>query len=146
MSDAIPTEATVTAWARLMRAQRVTLQAVENDLKAAGLPPLGWYDALLELRRTETGSLRPVDLEARLLLAQHNVSRLIDRLQSAGYVQREPCDTDGRGQMVVITQVGHDLLKRMWPVYRAAIQKHVGVKLGDESNAQDLSALLGKLA
>lgn len=145
MSDAIPTEATVTAWARLMRAQRVALQAVEADLKAAGFPPLGWYDALLELRRTETGGLRPVELEAQLLLAQHNVSRLIDRLQSAGYVNREPCDTDGRGQMVVITDAGRDLLKRMWPVYRGAIQTHVGAKLSDDTEASALGTLLGKL-
>ena len=145
MFDVIPTEATVTAWARLMRAQRVALQAVETDLKAAGFPPLGWYDALLELRRAETGCLRPVELEAQLLLAQHNVSRLIDRLQAAGYVNREPCDTDGRGQMVVITDAGRDLLKRMWPVYRTAIQAHVGAKLAGDNEATILGALLGKL-
>jgi DNA-binding MarR family transcriptional regulator len=145
MSDAIPTEATVTAWARLMRAQRVALQAVEADLKAAGFPALGWYDALLELRRTEAGGLRPVELEAQLLLAQHNVSRLIDRLQSVGYVNREPCDTDGRGQMIVITEAGRELLKRMWPVYRAAIQAHVGEKIGNEADSSMLAALLGRL-
>jgi DNA-binding MarR family transcriptional regulator len=145
MSDAIPTEATVTAWARLMRAQRLTLQAVETDLKTAGFPPLGWYDALLELQRMETGGLRPVELEAQLLLAQHNVSRLIDRLQSAGYVNREPCDTDGRGQVVVITEAGCDLLMRMWPVYRAAIQTHVGAKLGGDEESTTLGALLGRL-
>lgn len=144
--SAIPTDAVVTAWVRLIRAQRLALQAVEGELKAAGLPPLGWYDALLELDRSETAALRPHELEARLLLAQHNVSRLVDRLEAAGLVGRSPCDGDGRGQMVTITQAGTNLLRRMWPVYRASIQKHVGEKLGDDAEAQSLADLLGKLS
>ena len=141
----IPSDSVVSAWARLIRAQRITLQAIEAELKKAGLPPLGWYDALLELNRDEAGPLRPHELEARLLLAQHNVSRLIDRLEVAGYVRRQPCDTDGRGQWVAITPSGKDLLKAMWPVYRAAIQKHVGAKLGDDDQAQTLAGLLARL-
>ena len=146
MSDTIPTDAVVTAWARLMRAQRLALQNVEADLKSAGLPPLGWYDALLELKRAGDGGLRPVELEGRLLLAQHNVSRLIDRLEAGGHVERRPCDDDGRGQMVVISRQGLELLKRMWPIYRAAIQRHVGSKLESDVDAAKLAALLDSLA
>ena len=40
------TEATA-AWIRLMRVQSRVLDAVEQDLKKAGFPPLAWYDALL---------------------------------------------------------------------------------------------------
>lgn len=145
MSDPIPTDAVITAWARLMRAQRLTLQNVEADLKRAELPPLGWYDALLELKRAGEDGLRPVELEGRLLLAQHNVSRLIDRLESAGHVARRPCDEDGRGQMVVISRQGQELLTRMWPIYRAAIQRHVGLKLEGEAAAADLAELLDRL-
>ena len=47
MSDK-PTEATIRAWARLMKAQRRALVTVESALKAAGLPQLAWYDGLLE--------------------------------------------------------------------------------------------------
>ena len=57
--------------------------AVEVDLKRAGFPPLSWYDVLLELRRAGDDGLRPLEIEARLLLAQHNVSRLIERLEKA---------------------------------------------------------------
>ena len=46
-------------WMRLMRASRTTLAAIEAALKGAGLPPLSWYDALLELRRAGVGGLRP---------------------------------------------------------------------------------------
>jgi DNA-binding MarR family transcriptional regulator len=134
----------VTAWARLMRAQRHLLSAVEGELKAAGMPPLGWYDLLLELRRAGDDGLRPLELEKRLLLAQHNVSRQIDRLEAAGLAARFPCPADGRGQMVVATEAGRDLLARMWPVYRAAIRRHVGDRL-TKPEAEALGALLAKL-
>src|ERR1700742_3792265 len=85
MSSSIPSQSVVAAWARLNRAQRIALDAVESGLQQAAWPPLGWYDALLELKRSETGALRPLELEKRLLLAQHNISRLIDRLEAQGY-------------------------------------------------------------
>jgi DNA-binding MarR family transcriptional regulator len=138
-----PSDAAVTAWVRLVQASRHALDAVESDLKKAGLPPLAWYDILLELRRA-AGALRPVEIEGRLLIAQHNVSRLIDRLEAAGYVERQPCEEDARGQVVGLTQGGRDLLKRMWPPYRAAIQRHVGAKLADDQAAK-LARLLGQL-
>ena len=145
MTEQPSSEIVVTAWARLMKAQRLVLQAVEAELKGAGFPPLGWYDALLELRRAEAGALRPLELEQRLLLAQHSVSRLIDRLEAAGYVERHACASDGRGQMITIAPSGLELLRRMWPAYRAAIEAHVGVPLGDEARTAELAALLGKL-
>lgn len=145
MIDPAPSEAVVTAWARLLRAQAKVLGAVESALKQHGFPPLAWYDVLLELRRAEGGKLRPVEIEGHLLLAQHNVSRLVDRLEAAGYVERRPHPEDGRSQDVVIIEAGRDLLRRMWPVYAAAIERHVGALLADEAEAQHLSAILGKL-
>ena len=120
------------------------LDGVEHDLKAAGLPPLTWYEVLLELKRPGGGVLRPYELERRLLLAQHNVSRLLERLEKQGLVERRPCSDDGRGQMVVITPAGLDLLSRMWPVYRSAIGRHVGAKL-TEAEADRLHRMLAKL-
>jgi hypothetical protein len=38
-----PCEATILAWARLVRAGQAVLAEVEADLKTAGLPPLAWY-------------------------------------------------------------------------------------------------------
>jgi len=137
-----PTEDAVTAWARLIRAQRVVLAAVEAELKAASLPPLGWYDVLLELVRAEA-PLRPLELEGRLLLAQHNVSRLLDRMEGAGLITRAPFAGDGRGQVVSVTPEGRALQRRMWEVYGPAIQRHLGARLGE--GAGPLAALLGRL-
>ncbi|MCC7348877.1 MAG: MarR family transcriptional regulator, partial [Variibacter sp.] len=75
-----PSAQAITAWARLVRVQQGLLAAVEADLKAAGFPPLAWYDALLELSRAPEGRLRPLELEKAMLLPQYGMSRLVDRL------------------------------------------------------------------
>jgi len=97
------TEATA-AWIRLMRVQSRVLDAVEQDLKKAGFPPLAWYDALLELSRAATGELRPVELERQMLIPQYSTSRLIDRLVDEGLAARRECKIDKRGQFVEITE------------------------------------------
>ena len=124
------TEATA-AWIRLMRVQSRVLDAVEQELKKAGFPPLAWYDALLELSRAPSGEMRPVELEKQMLIPQYSTSRLIDRLVDEGLAARRECKIDKRGQFVEITEAGRELQKKMWSAYSAAIEKHVGSKLSD---------------
>ena len=131
------TEATA-AWIRLMRVQSRVLDAVEQDLKKAGFPPLAWYDALLELSRAPSGELRPVELEKQMLIPQYSTSRLIDRLVDEGLAARRECKIDKRGQFVEITEAGRELQKKMWSAYSAAIEKHVGSKLSDADAAETL--------
>lgn len=142
---ATPTETVVRAWARLVRAQRLALATIERALKAAGLPPLAWYDALLELERAGQDGLRPFELERAMLLAQYNLSRLVDRLEGAGLVERQHCEEDGRGQRLVITHAGRAMRRRMWPVYAHAIETTIGRHLGPQE-AGTLDRLLGRLA
>jgi len=144
VSDRAPSDAVIRAWAHLVRAQGAVLTAVEAELKRAGFPPLAWYDVLLELSRAPREGLRPFELEHELLFAQYNLSRLLDRLEKAGLVERRHCPEDARGQIVAITDAGRALLRRMWPIYRAAIARHLGDKLS-EPEAARLAALLGKL-
>lgn len=143
MSDK-PTEATILAWARLMKAQRRALVTVESALKAAGLPQLAWYDVLLETERAGKDGMRPFELERAMLLAQYNLSRLIDRMTAAGYVERRPCADDGRGYLIAITEAGRALRRRMWPVYARAMEAAVGRRLSARQ-ATALGDLLGHL-
>lgn len=133
------------AWVALMRSQRRVLEAIEQDLKAAGFPPLQWYDVMLELDRAEGGKLRPFEIEKRTLFAQYNLSRLIDRLVRDGLVTRESFADDRRGQWIVITEAGRAKRAAMWQVYGAAIQKHLGAGLTD-SQADDVADLLADVA
>lgn len=134
----------IKTWARLLRVSRNLLERVEAALKRDGFPPLAWYDVLLELRRAGKSGLRPFELQERILLAQYNLSRLTDRLVEAGYAERRPCADDGRGHMLALTADGRDLLRRMWPSYRAAIDSEFGRKLGP-TETRKLMAVLDRL-
>jgi DNA-binding MarR family transcriptional regulator len=139
-----PTETTIHAWTRLMRAQHAALSHIEGNLKQAGLPALAWYDVLLELSRAGEGGLRPFELERRMLLPQYGLSRLIDRIEAAGYLERRPCEADGRGQVLAITEAGEAMRRQMWPVYSAAIEEAVGARL-TAAEAASLAELLQRL-
>ncbi|HEV2626234.1 MAG TPA: helix-turn-helix domain-containing protein [Xanthobacteraceae bacterium] len=106
-------------------------------------PGAAWYDALLELERAG-GSLRPFELERAMLLAQYNLSRLVDRLEKAGYVERRAYADDRRGQVIAITTAGVSMRWRMWSVYGPAIQAAVGGHLSAKQ-IDTLATLLGAL-
>ncbi|RJG44348.1 MarR family transcriptional regulator [Mesorhizobium sp. DCY119] len=143
--DRQPDDTTIAAWIGLSRAQRVATASIEAQLKAAGFPPLAWYDALWELERAGGEGLRPFELERALLFEQYNLSRLIDRLEKAGLVARRACPDDKRGQVLAITPEGLTLRRDMWGVYGPAIEAAVGAKL-DAGEAKVLAGLLTKLA
>jgi len=133
----------VGAWGRLIRVSTTALEAIEADLKAAGHPPLVWYDALLELRRAGECGLRQFELGKQMLLAQYNLSRLSDRLEKAGYAARQTCPEDCRGHKLMITENGLDLLARMAPDYLEAIEKHFTLHL-EPSDIPQLIRILGR--
>ncbi len=80
-----------------------------------------------------------------MLLAQYNMSRLADRLEQAGYLEKRASAEDGRGHVLRITPSGRRLLKRMWPVYGDAISRHVGSRL-TKKDAEQLANLLAAFA
>jgi DNA-binding MarR family transcriptional regulator len=139
-----PSKAVVGAWIRLMRAQQAALLKIERGFRDAGLPPHAWYDALWELDQAGDKGLRPFEIERQMLIAQSNISRLIDRLEAAGYVERHPCKDDARGQFIVITPAGKAMRKRMWPVYAAALNTVIGQRVSDRE-AATLAGLLERL-
>ena len=139
-----PSDTQVKAWARLVWASQTVTGRIESDLKAAGMPPLTWYDVLLELERAKGGALRPREIAEETLFTRYNVTRLIDRMERKGLVRRVPCPEDARGALVEITDAGRTLRKDMWPVYAAALQKHFADKLNDDE-ADQLAELLGAL-
>jgi len=137
-------EPAISAWIDLHRAHRLLIESVESALKAAELPSLDWYDVMLELHRAGDGGLRQFEIGQRVLLNKHNLSRLLDRLESKKYLLRQSCEEDGRGYQVFITEQGTKTLKQMWPVYRDAIEQHFAKKL-NQKDFSLLSAILQKL-
>ena len=128
------------AWRAFLNAHAVLMRRIETDLKAHGLPPLGWYDVLWPLYGAEDRRLRMNELAQQVVLSRTGLVRLVDRLEAAGMLRREPVPEDGRGSYVAITKEGIATLRRMWPVYRRHIQHDFLEPLG--SGAGRLRAAL----
>jgi DNA-binding MarR family transcriptional regulator len=139
-----PTKTVIRAWARLMKAHKLALTSIEQALNRAELPPLSWYDVLLDLERAGPNGLRPFELERTMLLAQYKLSRLVDRIERKGYVARRECEEDGRGHLVAITDEGKAIRRKIWPIYARAIEATIGQYLSSEQ-ADTLDAVLGML-
>lgn len=132
------------AWERLLRSRQYFVARVEEELRLADLPPLEWYDVLWELEQADGEWLRQADVSRRVLIAPYNLSRLIDRLEQDGLVARRQCPKDGRNNVLVLTDKGRDLRRRIWPVYAAALDRHFGSRLS-AAEARELALLLGRL-
>ena len=131
------------AWSHFLGAHALAIRAVEARLKAAGLPPLGWYDVLLELERAG-GTLRIGELGERLVIEPYNMTRLVDRLLKHGLLTRERAEDDRRGALVSLTPEGAALRSRMWPPYRRAIDEAFGDVL-DEADTEALVRAMKKV-
>lgn len=140
-----PSPDSLTAWISLMATSQALLGRIEEALKSAGLPPLTWYDALLEIERAGEDGIRPFALKERLLLPQYSTSRLLERIEKAGLVARAPCEDDGRGQVIRLTDEGRRTRRRMWPVYAGQLVELIEGRL-DPAERRRLGELLAKLS
>ncbi len=127
----------VLAWINLNRAGNSVLGAIELTLKSQQLPPLAWYDVLLELERAPNMELQTRDLQERLLLPQYGLSRILKRIETAGFIERSTCEKDRRQQMLKITPSGISTRHKMWEVYGPAIQ----VAFADKFTRGEISTL-----
>lgn len=77
------------AWAVFLTAHAVLVDRVEERLHAAGMPELSWYDVLRALERAPAQRLRMNELAGLTVISRSNLTRLVDRLQAAGLVERD---------------------------------------------------------
>jgi DNA-binding MarR family transcriptional regulator len=126
-------EAELATWRGFLNAHAILVQRIEQDLRAHELPPLGWYDVLWPLQRAEGKRLRINELAQEVVLSRTGLVRLVDRIEAAGLLRREPVPEDGRGSYAVITEEGAATLRRMWPVYRRHIQQDFLDPLGADA-------------
>jgi DNA-binding MarR family transcriptional regulator len=131
-----PSPAGFLAWRALLRAHAAAVGAIERDL-AASEPdlPLSWYDVLVALVAAPERRLRLRELAREALLSRSGLTRLVDRLEAAGLLRREPDPTDRRGAFAVLTEAGYQAVRRTWPLYARGIQAHFARHLDDEEAA-----------
>ena len=131
------------AWRTFITAHAAAVERIERGLLEAGLPPLSWYDVLLELSAAGC-RLRMHELAHAVVLSRSGLTRLVDRLEKAGLLRREPDSKDGRGSFAVLTEGGAKMREKMWPVYASGIAEHFGAHLSDEE-AEVLTRALGRV-
>ena len=108
-------------WFSFVRAHRLMIREVESRLAAAKLPVYAWYDVLWGLESGPGGTRRMHELADALAIERYNLTRLVDRLEQEGLVQRARSAEDGRAAFATITKEGRALCKKMWKVYEGTV-------------------------
>lgn len=124
-------------WRAFLRAHSHVVQALEADLLAGGYPPLAMYDVLVQLVEAPGRRLRMTELAGAVLLSRSGMSRLVDRMQTQGYVVREPSPGDARGVYAVATDEGVAALRAASRTHLSGVSEHVVDRLSPD----ELSAL-----
>jgi DNA-binding MarR family transcriptional regulator len=125
-------ERDLAAWRTFLAAHARAVGEIENALRDEGLPPLTWYDVLWPLYQAPDHRLRMKELADEVVLSRTGLVRLVDRIEKAGLLRREPVPGDGRGAYAVITEEGIAMLRRMWPVYARGIRREFLDAVGDD--------------
>jgi DNA-binding MarR family transcriptional regulator len=81
------------------------------------------------------------ELAEQLLVNRTNVTRLADRLENAGLIQRKVCKDDRRGAFAVLTKAGLEMQQKMWTVYSQSIAQYFGRHLTQKDTVAFTKAL-----
>ena len=138
------TGAELTAWRTFLRAHATVLRRLEHELVAEHDLPLASYDVLVQLSEAPDRRLRMTELADAVLLSRSGLTRLADRLEKDGLLRREPCPSDARGTLAVLTDAGLERLRAAWPTHLRGVEQHVTGRLTDDEIAS-LTSILGKL-
>lgn len=133
----------IETWRAFLAAYATASDRIECALREAGLPAMAWYDVLHSIYSEPEHRLRPFELADAIVMSRSGLSRLLDRIEAAGLIGRESCPSDRRGQHLVVTDEGVTMLRRMWPVYQAAVAEHFAAHVGDDSAT--VAAALGRI-
>jgi DNA-binding MarR family transcriptional regulator len=133
------------AFGALLRAHMSATKQLNAQLVADHGLTLSDYGVLLQLAWAPDRRLRRVDLADRILLTASGVTRLLDGLEQAGYVERAACDTDRRVVYAVLTEEGLGKLREAAATHLPQVESLFGAAL-DERELESLVALLGKIA
>lgn len=132
------------AWEAMLKTVAALVKKFDRQLQESHGLSLSAFDVLMQLSNASDGRIRMQNLADSVVLSRSGLTRLIDRMESAGLVRREPFQEDRRGYHAVITEEGIRLYLQIRPVEMRAIQEHFGRYL-DYSDLLGLSAALRKV-
>src|SRR5215218_2342398 len=106
---------------------------------------LSEYEVLFLLSREPDHAKRRIDLSREVRLSPSGVTRMLDRLEVTGLVEKGRCEKDARVTYAVLTDAGMNKLRECAPAHFEAVERLIGDRLSDEEVAS-LSKLLGRLS
>jgi DNA-binding MarR family transcriptional regulator len=138
-----PSPEALAAWRTFFECALALPDILDAELaKAVGLP-IRWYDVLVQLE--EAGSGAPMtEVASRILASKSGLTRVIDKMEQAGFVRRERPEDDRRVVLVFITPDGLTALQAARRVHRDGIRRHFTEHLSD-AELKGLSRTLEKV-
>jgi DNA-binding MarR family transcriptional regulator len=130
------------AWRALARAVVVIPRVLDADLMQSEGLTLTEYTVLMNLSEAPERSLRMSELANYVAISVSGLTRVVERLERAGLVERVRSAADGRGQLACLTPAGLKCLKKAWPAHLDSVRRHVM----DHLQSVDLVALADALA
>jgi DNA-binding MarR family transcriptional regulator len=98
------------AWRGMLRAHAALAKALDAQLEAEHGLQLSSYEVLMYLADAEEQRMRMCDLASTILLSRSGLTRLVDRLQREGLLERVACADDARGAFAKLTPLGRERL------------------------------------
>src|SRR3954451_20672969 len=103
-----------------------------------------YYEILVALSEAPQRSMRMSELADRCLSSRSRLSHAVSRLEERGWVRRQVCESDGRGQLAVLTDDGFAALEAAAPVHVTGVRTHLFDQLSPQQveNLRDIGETL----
>jgi DNA-binding MarR family transcriptional regulator len=122
MSSAVKNDHLLNQWSELEAVHARVREALERALEREHQLSLSEYEVLHRLAEADAPKGRRIqELADEVHLSQSALSRLVQRLEDAGYVSRAICDHDRRGIFACITDAGRKAQREADPTHRAVL-------------------------
>jgi DNA-binding MarR family transcriptional regulator len=131
-------------FAALLRAHASSTRVLNQQLLADHGLTLSDYEVLLRLAWSEDRRMRRVDLAEEVLLTASGITRLLDGLEKAGYVERGTCDSDRRVVYAVLTEPGLAKLREASTTHVAQVEELFAERF-DARELETVGDLLSRL-
>jgi DNA-binding MarR family transcriptional regulator len=129
----------LSAWRGFLRAHHALVAELDAELVARHRLPLTSYEVLLQLAQGPAGGIRMSDVAERVLLSRSGLTRLVDRLEREGLVERRSCPSDARGQLALLTERGREVFAEARSTHLAGVRR----AFLDRFSASELEELAG---
>lgn len=111
------------AWRAFLAAVSTVQAGLDAQLQADAGMPHGYYELLVRLSEAPERALRMSALAEATGSSRSRLSHAVGQLERLGWVRREPCPTDRRGQVAVLTEQGQQALAVAAPGHVEAVRR-----------------------